>query len=116
MKTTKLLLISGLLTFVLVVNRFAESSQASKNESSIFKQIESQMPFPEFVKTEKTIGKVLVKFKIDEKGQIEILEMNYSDHKLKNYVAEKMNQMNLTIPTDAAGKILQVAFSFNVID
>ncbi len=115
MKTSKLVLVSAVLTLVLVANRFAGTTQASKNESSVYKQLEEQMPFPEFAREGNLNGKVLVEFTFNEDGQIEIRNLNYSNVELKKYVADRLHQMKISVPRDASGKIYQVAFSFNLV-
>jgi hypothetical protein len=115
MKNAQLMFITGLLTLVLVANRFAGPSQASKNETNVYKQIKSQMPFPDFAKKEQINGKVSVEFKLNERGSIEILNMNYSHLKLKEYVIEQLSKMHLQMPEKDQGKTYRVAFTFNLI-
>jgi len=115
MKNSKLFLVTSLLTLVLITNRFAGPSQASKNETSIYKQIERQMHYPEFAKKEQVNGKVTVEFKFKENGHIEILNLNYSDKNLKSYVVDQLTKMNIQLPEGVSGKIYRIAFSFNLI-
>ncbi len=115
MKNSKLLLVSGLLTLVLLTNRFAGASYAEKNEANVYKQIENQMPYPEFAKNENVKGKVIVEFKFDEKGKIQIMNMNYSNSKLKNYVADRLSKMNIQLSDNSINNIYRVEFSFNLL-
>lgn len=115
MKTLKLVITVSLLTLVLVVNRFAGTSQAAKNELSVYKQIESQMSYPEFGKGDHVIGKVIVEFRCDENGKVKILNMNYSNSRLKNYVSEKLAKMTIQLPLDNTEDIYRVVFTFNLI-
>lgn len=115
MKTAKLVLVVTLLTIVLVANRFAGTTHASKNESSIYKQIEQQMPYPEFAKSGNLKGKVMVEFRLAKNGRIEVLNINYSSLELKNYVADRLEQMNLVVPEGTSEQVYRVAFSFSLL-
>lgn len=115
MKKLKLIGITGMLIFVLLVNRFAVPTKASGNEVNIFKQIEQQMPYPDFAKKDNLRGKVLVEFKFDEKGNVQLLNINYSNSILKNYVAERLKQMHFGSNDMETEKIYRIAISFKLI-
>jgi hypothetical protein len=115
MKNLKFILMAGLLTVVLVINRFAAPGVASKNEISVYKQLEQQMPYPEFAIKDQVTGKVIVEFRINMAGNIEVLNINYSDAALKSYVVERLSKLNLGQSDNYNGKVYRVAFAFNLL-
>jgi len=113
MKNVKFILMAGLLTLVLVMNRFAAPGIASRNETSVYKQLEQQMPYPDFAIKNQVNGKVTVELRISASGNIEVLNVNYSDPALKAYVVERLSKMNISQADNE--KIYHVAFAFNIL-
>ena len=85
-----------ILTLVIFSTSFFNYSYANGN-NSMDKILENGISFKN---GELTINKdqnefVRVSFKINEEGQIEILEMNYSNEKIKNQLIEQLKGLNI---------------------
>jgi len=79
------------------------------------KEIQSLVIFPQSEKFKAESGFVLVTFKYNENGKLEIKEINSSDEYLKDYVSEKLTKLPMCEHIKKSEKVFSIRFDFKKI-
>lgn len=117
MKTLRILFAIMLATTLSINVSFADpkvNASALEYLAMIKPLIVDNMKYPTVAFQEKTEGFVLVEFKVDTNGNIEVLQTNASSKTLENYVISYLENKTISI-MPANDQILQVKFSFKII-
>lgn len=88
----------------------------AESEGSILsdtkQQLKNDIVYPEFARTEQLEGFVCLCFTYNEDGEIEIIESNASDDRLKNYIINHLMQMKLENGLITKGQTYYTRFNF----
>lgn len=117
MKTLKILFAIMLATTLSINVSYADPkvNLSSSEYLAIIKPlIVDNLKYPKVSLQEKTEGFVLVEFKVDTNGNIDVLQTNASNKTLENYVISYLESKTISI-MPAEDQILQVRFNFKII-
>ena len=107
MKTIKIITVLSLL-FV------SNLSIAGNGENKLKKQLSSHVLYPKLEKSIENNVKVFVKFTIRDSCTINIDKIESSNIEFKNYVIQKINELENNIDLDVIGKSFEYNFTFEV--
>ena len=104
-----------LLIAAIALSPFGNQSFAS-GKSELVEKIESITLEPESYKLSNATNAdfVKVRLKANEEGQLEILEINYSNQKLKDLLVQKLKEIEVNT-NQSMGQILNYKFTFELI-
>ena len=119
-KKMKLKLITLLTLIVLgVVNQgFAvEGTKVSRKASdAVAEVVKAKIQFPKFLKKEGVSkAQVLVAFKVNEDGTLNIVNTNHTDDRIKKYVMEQMENINIQDADYESDEIYELKLNFQLL-
>lgn len=87
-------------------------NEASDNKiyPGITNQLTEAIGFPRFINSHSEINLVKAMVQVDSSGQVQLLEMNASDARLKKYVEEQLSQIHLQEAEATAPFLLTLKF------
>jgi hypothetical protein len=92
----------------------AIASPEMPRTKTLNQELKNQISYPEFAKTEKMDGMVLVEFEVTPNGELEVTQMNFSCPQLAKYVEKKLETIRVEDLSDQ-GKHC-VKFNFNYVE
>ena len=116
MKATKFFtasLVLALVTLLSFPTTLQASGHGSLTDQSLAKGLKKIMKFPDFASNKKYKGMVYVSFTVNEAGKVNIVSMNASDEKIKAYVEEKLNELDLPSLSGTTQDTLVYKFTFD---
>jgi hypothetical protein len=116
----KMKLIALLTLIVLgVVNQgFAaeDSKVASKAIDAVAEVVKAKIQFPKFLKKDGVSkAQVLVEFKVNEDGTLNIVSTSQTDERMKKYVMEQMENINIQDADYESDEIYVLKLNFQLI-
>ncbi len=93
-----------------------KSSNTAAASSILAKFVQENVEYPEFLKNE-GIEKacMLIEFSVEENGEIEILNTNQSDERMKNYVIHQIENLNLGQSDYVIGETYMLKLNFQLL-
>jgi outer membrane lipoprotein-sorting protein len=115
---TKLFTILTLIVLSVVSQGFAAegSKVAPKASDAVAELVKAKIQFPKFLKKE-GISKtqVIVEFKVKEDGTLNILSTNQNDERVKNYVIEQMENINILDANFESNEVYVLKLNFQLL-
>jgi hypothetical protein len=113
----KLIALASLIVLGLVNQGFAaERNKTLKANVAVAELVKSKIQFPKFLKNEgvsKT--QILVEFKVKEDGSIKIVGTSQTDERVKNYVMEQMENINIQNADYETNEIYVLKLNFQLL-
>ena len=93
-----------------------KSSTSASASSILAKFVQENVEYPDFLK-EDGIDKacMLIEFTVEENGEIEILNTNQSDDRMKNYVLNQIENLNLSQSEFVIGETYMLKLNFQLL-
>lgn len=100
------------------VNMAAASETAAKANAAdvLAKIIKEKVDFPRFLKADgvKTTS-VMVEFTLNEEGKVNVLHTNECDAKVRDYVIQQIEDINLSGVNHEAGDVYMIRLNFKLL-
>lgn len=100
------------------VNMAAASETAAKANAAdmLAKIIKEKVHFPRFLKTEgvKTTS-LMIEFTLDEEGKVDVLNSNCCDSRVREYVIQQIEDINLAGINHEAGEVYLIKLNFKLL-
>lgn len=96
-------------TFIFLL-LFAPLAAMSINDPTVESSIRSEISYPQIAIAQNIEGVVLVEFKIDLNGQIDIVTINSNDVTLREYITAKLKSMIFPGKTSEENYIMRFDF------
>lgn len=114
---TKLLSMLMVLMIGLVSQSFAGGKAASsKANEEVAKVVKAKIQYPSFLKADGVKkAQVLVEFSINENGKLNILNTNESDKRMKEYVMEQLENIQLQDLEMEEGEVYVLKLNFQLL-
>lgn len=110
---TKLFALLTLLVIGVVSQGFSEGTKAS---DAIAEVVKSKIQFPKFLKNDGvTKAQVVVEFKVNEDGSLNIVNTNQSDERVKKYVVDQIGTINLTDADYNSDEVYVLKLNFQLL-
>ncbi|HOV10663.1 MAG TPA: energy transducer TonB [Bacteroidales bacterium] len=106
---------SLLVMLIFVISVSFASAAPRKSATDLKTVISSSVTYPEYAKEQQISGFVVVAFVVDEKGNINITEMNASSLDFQLYVEKSLKEINIENPQNHKGKTYYYRFDFEII-
>lgn len=102
---------------IAIVALFAVSfanANTNSTKTELIAKVKQEMTYPEIAIQENLEGDVLVEFKVDEDGNLEVCQANSSNHTLKELVINKLEKISASTIGAASNELYQMKFSFKL--
>lgn len=113
----KLITLVSLIVLGLVSQGFAaEGSKALKANDAVAEVVKSKIQFPKFLKKDGVSkAQILVEFKVKEDGSLEIVGTSQTDERVKNYVMEQMENINIQNADYESNEVYVLKLNFQLL-
>ena len=114
---TKLFSVLMILMIGLVSQGFAgEKTASSKANEEVAKVVKAKIQFPNFLKADGVKkAQVLVEFSVNENGTLNILSTNESDKRVKEYVMEQLENIQIQDLELEEGEVYVLKLNFQLL-
>lgn len=110
---TKLFALLTLFVIGVVSQGFSEGIKAS---DAVAEVVKSKIQFPKFLKNDGvTKAQVVVEFKVNEDGSLNIVSTNQSDERVKKYVMEQIENINLSDSEYSSEEVYVLKLNFQLL-
>lgn len=110
---TKLFALLTLFVIGVVSQGFSEGIKAS---DAVAEVVKSKIQFPKFLKNDGvTKAQVVVEFKVNEDGSLNIVSTNQSDERVKKYVMEQIENINLSDADYSSEEVYVLKLNFQLL-
>ncbi len=114
---TKFITLLALIVMGLVSQGFAgEKTASAKANEEVAKVVKAKIQYPSFLKADGVKNaQVLVEFTINEDGTLNILNTNQTDKRVKDYVMEQMENIQVQDTDTEEGEIYVLKLNFRLL-
>ncbi len=114
---TKFITLLALIVMGLVSQGFAgEKTASEKANEEVAKVVKAKIQYPSFLKADGVKNaQVLVEFTINEDGTLNILNTNQTDKRVKDYVMEQMENIQVQDTDTEEGEIYVLKLNFRLL-
>ncbi len=113
----KLIALASLIVLGLVNQGFAaERSKTLKANVAVAEVVKSKIQFPKFLKNEGVSkAQILVEFKVKDDGSLEIIGTSQTDERIKNFVMEQMENINISNADYESNEVYVLKLNFQLL-
>jgi hypothetical protein len=116
MKTLKIISLFTLsMIMALVVSASKPDIKMHTNPDGLTKIITAQVTYPDFAIEKKITGFVVVELSVNTDGNIRVERINASQPELREYVMDKLEQINVQNSAQLTGKPYYYRFDFQLL-
>lgn len=114
---TKLLTLLSLIVLGVVSQGFAAEKVAnSKANEEVAKVVKAKIQFPSFLKADGIENaQVLVEFTVNENGSLNVINTNQTDQRVKNYVMEQLENIQVQEADYEEGEVYVLKLNFRLL-
>jgi len=114
---TKFITLLALIVMGLVSQGFAsEKTATSKANEEVAKVVKAKIQYPSFLKADGVKNaQVLVEFTINENGTLNVLNTNETDKRVKDYVMEQLENIQVQDADTEEGEIYVLKLNFRLL-
>jgi outer membrane biosynthesis protein TonB len=102
------------ISLMLLTLTFTSANASTRKPRDINKILQKEISYPDFAKTQKLEGTVLVSLTVNTDGTIKVNLTNDSNATLKDYVVSKLQSLKIIPSSENAGKSYDVRFEFKL--
>jgi hypothetical protein len=116
MKTKLFTLLTLLVLGVIAQGFAAEKYTAQTTNEAVVKMVKSKIQFPAFLKTDGVKkAQLLVEFKVNEDGSLNVLNTNQTDERVKKYVMDQLENVQLSTPEIDEDEVYVLKLNFQLL-
>ncbi|MCF8285119.1 MAG: hypothetical protein K9I48_09090 [Sphingobacteriales bacterium] len=113
---TKLMALLTLIVLGVASQGFAAEKNTLTANEEVAKVVKAKIQFPAFLKAEGVKNaQVLVEFTVNENGTLNVINTNQSDQRVKNYVMEQLENIQVQSADYEVGEVYMLKLNFRLL-
>lgn len=94
----------------------AEKYTANTTNEAVVKMVKSKIQYPSFLKADGVKkAQLLVEFKVNEDGSLHVLNTNQTDERVKKYVMDQLENVQLSTPEADEDEVYVLKLNFQLL-